>query len=188
MKKGWWLCILILLLFMPGCREKTVTVQNEDDGKLRIDKQHTVDFYLGSEEAGVDPITEQCLQMIGNGEPDEMDDQEWPPGGTVLTYHINGAAFRILEYGEEPDREKVLMAIALGENHKLQSGIHIGSTEAELKHSYEGRPTVDLHGYDVNNELRVYVLYGPWYERYLILFEVDVGTGRIIGIDYELDI
>ena len=40
----------------------------------------------------------------------------------------------------------------------------------------------------MDKDLRVYVLYGPWYEKYLILFEVDPAAGRIQAMDYELDI
>ena len=177
----------MLLLFI-GCREKAVPVQNEDDGQLRLDEQHTIDFYLGNEEAGADPITEQCIGIIGSREPDAVEDQEWAPGSVAYTYHINGATIRILQYGEAPAQEMVLLDIGLGENHVLQSGIRIGSTEAELKQSYEDKPEFDFHGYDVDETLRVYVLYGPWCERYLILFEVDAKTGRIMAMDYELDI
>lgn len=188
MKKYWLLCICIVLLLLPGCREKVTVVQNEDDGRLRLDEQHTIDFYLGNEEAGADPITEQCIGIIGRREPDAMEDQEWPPGSVAYAYHINGAAIRILQYGEAPAKKMVLLDIGLGGNHVLQSGIHIGSTEAELKQSYEDKPDFYFHGYDVDDGLRAYVLYGPWYEKYLILFEVDPETGRITGIDYELDI
>ena len=188
MKKCWLLCICIVLLLLPGCREKVTVVQNEDDGQLRLDEQHTIDFYLGNEEAGADPITEQCIGIIGSREPDAVEDQEWAPGSVAYTYHVNGAEIRILEYGEGSDREKVLLDVELGENHALQSGVRVGSTEAELKKAYEGRPDLTFYGYDVDEKMRVYVLYGPWCERYLILFEVDPQTGRIVGIDYELDI
>ena len=187
MKKTWLILLSVLLLFI-GCREKAVPVQNEDDGRLRLDGEHVVDFYRGSEEAGADPITAQCLTILGDRKPDEVKAQDWAPGSVAYTYHINGAAIRILEYGEGSDREKVLLDVELGENHALQSGVRVGSTEAELKKAYEGKPEFDFHGYDVDEALRVYVLYGPWYEKYLILFEVDPAAGRIQAMDYELDI
>lgn len=185
------LSLLILMVLLAGCRDRLVTVQNEDDGKLRIDEQHTIDFYLGSEEAGTDPIAEQCLQMMGDRKPDEVKKMEgWDslPDEYLHTYRLNGASIRIAHSGAEMDERDVLWSIELGQNHILSSGVRIGSTEEELKKAYEGKPGFDFYGYDVDDQLRVYVLYGPWYERYLILFEVDARIGRITGIDYELDI
>ena len=112
MKKCWLLCICIVLLLLPGCREKVTVVQNEDDGQLRLDEQHTIDFYLGNEEAGADPITEQCIGIIGSREPDAVEDQEWAPGSVAYTYHINGATIRILQYGEAPAQEESSSAAA----------------------------------------------------------------------------
>lgn len=175
---------MLFLLLLIGCREKAVPVQNEDDGRLRLDGEHVIDFY--HDDAA--PITAQCLAILGDREPELVKEQDWAPGSVAYTYHVNGAEIRILEYGEGSDREKVLLDVELGENHALQSGVRVGSTEAELKKAYEGKPEFDFHGYDVDKDLRVYVLYGPWYEKYLILFEVDPAAGRIQAMDYELDI
>ncbi len=184
MKKSWLLCICIVLLLLCGCREKVVEVQNEDDGRLRLDGERVIDFYPDSAKE----ITEQCLAILGDRKPELVQDQDWAPGSVAYTYRINGAAIRILAYGEGSDWEKVLLDVDLCENHALQSGVRVGSTETELKKAYEGRPEVYFHGYAVDETLRVYVLYGPWCERYLILFEVDAKTGRITAMDYELDI
>ncbi len=183
LKKTWLILLSVLLLFI-GCREKAVPVQNEDDGRLRLDEEHVIDFYHDD----ADPITAQCLAILGDSKPELVKEQDWAPGSVAYTYHVNGAEIRILEYGEGSDREKVLLDVELGENHALQSGVRVGSTEAELKKAYEGKPEFDFHGYDVDKDLRVYVLYGPWYEKYLILFEVDPAAGRIQAMDYELDI
>ena len=172
---------MLFLLLLIGCREKAVPVQNEDDGRLRLDGEHVIDFY--HDDAA--PITAQCLAILGDREPELVKEQDWAPGSVAYTYHVNGAEIRILEYGEGSDREKVLLDVELGENHALQSGVRVGSTEAELKKAYEGKPEFGFHGYDVDKD---YVLYGPWYEKYLILFEVDPAAGRIQAMDYELDI
>ena len=184
MKKIWLIPLAVLLLLLFGCRERAVQVQNEDDGRLRLDEGQTIDLYYDD----ADPITAQCLAILGDRTPELVKEQDWAPGSVAYTYRINGADIRILEYGDEPDREKVLLDVFLGKNHALQSGVRIGSTQAELKKAYEGRPDLTFYGYDVDEKMRVYVLYGPWCERYLILFEVDPQTGRIVGIDYELDI
>ena len=184
MKKTW--LVLLAVLFLFGCRNKTVEVQNEDDGRLRIDEQHTIDFYhdLLAEEGN--PIVEQCLQLIGNREPDEvssMESEDHLPGDCLRIYTVNGAKIMLWEYGIEPNRYTSLWAIDLGPNHVLSSGIRVGSTEDELKRCYEG---YDFHLID--NGVRMYALYGPWYERYPILFEIDDTSDRITRIDYELDI
>ncbi len=178
--------IFILLFLLLGCRDKVVEVRNEDDGRLRIDEQHTIDFYhdLLAEEGN--PIVEQCLQLIGNREPDEvssMESEDHLPSDHLCIYTVNGAKIMLLEYGIEPHRYTSLWAIDLGPNHILSSGIRIGSTEDELKRCYE-----DYDFHLIDNGKRMYALYGPWYERYLILFEIDDTTDRITRISYELDI
>lgn len=183
-----WLVPLIVLLLLCGCREKVVPVRNEDDGRLRLDEQHTVDFYRGNDAEGADPITAQCLAILGDRKPASVkpaDGWEFGPGAEIALYHVNGADVRILRYGAE---EQLLLDIVLGENHVLSGGVRIGSTEAELLESYGDWPEFCPDPYDIYDDgVRAYVLYGPWYERYLILFEVDAATGKITGISYEYD-
>ncbi len=126
------LSLLVLMTLLAACRDKLVTVQNEDDGMLRIDERHTVDFYLGSEEAGTDPITEQCLRLAGGRKPDEVKKMEsWDslPDEYLHTYCLNGARIRIAHSGSKQEERDVLWDIELGENHILSGGVRIGSTE-----------------------------------------------------------
>lgn len=183
------LCISILF----GCGQKTVEIHNTDDGKLRIDEQHIIDFYLGNDEVGADPITEQCLAIIGDREPDSVETNLISvdfngPEDYYDVYNINGVEIILLHYGTEPHRYTVLTTVNLGANHVLESGIRIGSTEEELKRAYEDRAEFYFEDHYSNDNTLVYVLYGDWYERYLILFEVNTATGKVESISYDLDI
>ena len=187
MKKGRLLLVIALVLLLFGCRDRAVEVRNEDDGRLRLDETHTVDFYRGNDAKGADPITDQCLAVLEGKKPESVkaaEGWEFGPGSEIALYHVNGATVRMLRYG---DGDQVLLDVELGGNHVLSGGIRVGSTEEELLESFENRATFDFHGYDLEGDTRAYVLYGPWYERYLIFFEVDAATGRITSTSYELD-
>ena len=162
--------------------------RNDDDGKLRIDEQHTIDFYLDSDE-----ITEQCLAVIGDRKPDtvetnlrgiDLTEDDW-----METFQINGVRITLLHYvvhySEKPQQYTLLWSIDLDEGHVLASGIRTGSTEEELKRAYEGKMYFAEQFSDENT--REYILFGDWYERYLICFEVDAKTGIIRGISYDYD-
>ena len=183
----------ILLLF--GCGQREAEIRNTDDGKLRIDGEREIDFYLGNDEDGADPITEQCIVIIGDREPDSVETNLISvdfngPEDYYDIYNINGAEIILLHYGTEPHRYTVLTTVNLGANHVLESGIRIGSTEEELKRAYEDKPEFYFESHDAEDDdnTRFYVLYGDWFERYLILFEVNATTGKIVSISYELDI
>lgn len=181
--------VLFAALLLLGCRTKTTEIRNFDDGKLRIDGEHEIDFYLGNDEVGANPITEQCLAIIGDREPDsvEMDDY-YGPGGYIETYQINGAEIILRHYETTQGQHTVLMAVDLEENHVLASGIRIGSTEEALKRAYGDKPEFYFEDHYSDDNTHVYVLYGDWFERYLIEFLVDTATERITDIDYTLDI
>lgn len=182
------LSLVLLLLLITGCGDRVVEVKNEDDGRLRLDETHTVDFYLGNDTEGADPITDQVLAALAGTKPESVkaaQGWEFGPDAEIALYRLNGAQIRILRYGAG---ERVLLDIELGQNHVLSGGVRIGSTEAELRASYGDWPEFCPDPYDIYDEgVRAYVLYGPWYEYYLILFEVDAATGRITSISYELD-
>ena len=127
------LCILFLLCIsiLFGCGQKTVEIRNTDDGKLRIDEQHIIDFYLGNDEVGADPITEQCLAIIGGREPDSVETNLISvdfngPEDYYDVYNINGVEIILLHYGTEPHRYTVLTTVNLGANHVLESGVSRG--------------------------------------------------------------
>ena len=63
----------LLLCGLSGCKDASTRIQNTDDGKLCIDEQRAIDFYLGNDEEGADPITAQCLAIIGDREPDSIE-------------------------------------------------------------------------------------------------------------------
>lgn len=176
----------LILLLLAGCGNRVIQVQNEDDGRLRLDKQHIVDFYLGNDTEGADPITDQCLAILSDRTPESVQDGDgWYPGATIALYCVNGATIRILRYGEG---QQILLDIELGKNHVLSNGIRVGSTEAELLESYGDWPEFYPDPLDIyDDNVLAYVLYGPWYERYLILFEVDAVAGQITSISYEFD-
>ena len=73
-EKRW---IVVLLLFgisaLFGCGQEMTEIRNANDGKLRIDGEREIDFYLGNDEVGADPITEQCLAIIGDRKPDSVE-------------------------------------------------------------------------------------------------------------------
>ena len=167
--------------------------RNDDDGKLRIDEQHTIDFYLDNESL----ITEQCLAVIGDRKPDTVEtnlrgidvtEDDW-----METFQINGVRITLLHYvvhyTEKPQQYTLLWSIDLDEGHVLASGIRIGSTEEELKRAYEGKTDgrLWLAEWFSDENTREYILFGDWYERYLIFIEVDAKTGIICGISYDYD-
>ena len=185
------LLICILLLF--GCGQREVEIRNTDDGKLRIDGEREIDFYLGNDEVGADPITEQCIAIIGDREPDSVETNLISvdfngPEDYYEIYNINGAEIILLHYGTESHRYTVLTTVNLDPNHVLESGIKIGSTEEELKRAYADRTEFYFEDHFSDDNTHLYVLYGEWYERYLILFEVDTATGTVESISYDLDI
>ena len=177
----------LILLLLAGCRDKVIEVQNEVDGRLSLDETHTVDFYLGNDTEGTDPITDQCLAVLEGKKPESVkaaEGWEFGPGAEIALYRVNGAAIRILKHATG----KLLLDIELGENHVLSGGVRIGSTEEELLESYGDWPEFCPDPYDIYDDgVRAYVLYGPWYGRYLILFEVDAAAGKITSISYEFD-
>jgi len=186
------LCLLLCASILFGCKNGATEIQNSDDGILRIDEEHSINFYLENDTVGVDSITEQCLTIIGDQAPNSIQADLLGIGfqadDFLNTYYLNGAEIIILHYGTEPDRYTLLWEINLGSNHVLASGIRIGSTEDELKRCYGDNK--DLFFEDPlieSTESRFYDLYGEWYERYLILFEVDAETGLITSISYEFD-
>ena len=183
------LILFSALLLLTGCGQRTAEIRNNDDGKLRIDEQHEIDFYLGNDEVGANPITAQCLAIIGDREPDsvEMDDY-YGPGGYIETYQINGAEIILRHYETTQGQHTVLMAVNLDESHVLASGIRIGSTEEALKRAYGDKPEFYFEDHYSDDDTHVYVLYGEWFERYLILFEVNTATGRVESISYDLDV
>lgn len=192
MKRFVWILLAALgLCALLGCRE-TAVIQNTDDGKLRIDADHVVDFYLGNDEVGAEPIEAQCMEIIGNREPDvKMDlcDVAFHgPEDYFAIYRANGTEITIVHYWNTAGEQTSLYEIALDEHHALASGIRIGSTEDELRRAYDNEPGFRLDEHMNDDETRWYVLYGDWYERYPILFEVDASEGLITGIYYELDI
>ena len=185
------LLICILLLF--GCGQREVEIRNANDGKLRIDEENIIDFYLGNDEVGADPITEQCIAIIGDRKPDSVETNLIAvdfngPEDYFEIYNINGVEIILLHYGTEPHRYTVLTAVNLDANHVLESGIRIGSTEEELKRAYEDSTEFYFEDHYSDDDSHLYVLYGEWYERYLILFEVDTATGTVESISYDLDI
>lgn len=193
-KKRWTAALLLLCIsVLFGCGQKTVEIRNADDGIFCIDEQHIIDFYLGNDEVGADPITEQCIAIIGDREPDSVEtnlisiDFKGPEDYYDI-YNINGAEIILLHYGTEPHRYTVLTTVNLGTNHVLESGIRIGSTEEELKSAYKDRAEFYYEDHYSDDSTHVYVLYGEWYERYLILFEVDTAAGTVKSISYDLDI
>ena len=190
-------CVALLLFLcislLAGCGQKMVEIRNTDDGKLRISEQYEIDFYLGNDEVGASRITEQCLSIIGDRKPDSVETNLISvdfngPDDYYEIYKINGAEIILLHYGTEPHRYTVLTTVNLGTNHVLESGIRIGSTEEELKSAYKDRAEFYYVDHYSDDSTHVYVLYGEWYERYLILFEVNATTGKIVSISYELDI
>lgn len=191
-------CIATVLLLcfsvLFGCGQKTVEIRNTDDGKLRIDEQHEIDFYLGNDEVGVGPITEQCLAIIGDREPDSVETNLMAvgfhgPDDYYEIYNINGVELFLLHYGTEPHRYTALTLIKLDANHVLESGIRIGSTEEELKRAYEGRENFFFFFFEPlsDDDTHMYLLGGEWYERYLISFKVNATTGKIESISYAFD-
>ena len=185
------LLLLSALLLLTGCGQGTAVIRNSDDGKLRIDEQHEIDFYLGNDEVGAGPITEQCLAIIGDREPDSVEtDDFYGPGGYIENYQINGAEIILLYYETTQGQRTVLQAVNLDANHVLAGGIRIGSTEEALKRAYADRPEYYFRYHDAedDDDIRYYVLYGDWFERYLILFEVNTATGRVESISYDLDV
>ena len=192
-KTGIFLFAVLLVCSLFGCGQSTANIRNTDDGKLRIDEQHIIDFYLGNDEQGAEPITEQCLALIGDREPDSVETNLCAvdfngPDDSFETYLVNGVKIVLLHYGEEPHRYTVLWTIDLDENHSLASGIRIGSTEEELKRAYDGKTGFWFEEHYSDDSTHYYVLYGDWFERYLILFEVDANTGVITSISYDLDV
>lgn len=193
-EKRW---IAVLLLFgisaLFGCGQREVEIHNTNDGKLRIDEENIIDFYLGNDEVGADLITEQCLAIIGDRKPDSVETNLIAvdfngPEDYFEIYNINGVEIILLHYGTEPHRYAVLTAVNLDANHVLESGIRIGSTEEELKRAYEDSAEFYFEDHYSDDDSHLYVLYGEWYERYLILFEVDTATGTVESISYDLDI
>ncbi len=185
--------VLFAALLLLGCRTKTTEIRNFDDGKLRIDGEHEIDFYLGNDEVGAGPITEQCLAIIGDCKPDSVERDLCgvgfnAPENFFETYIVNGVKVILLHYGTEPHRYTVLWEVDLDENHVLASGIRIGSTEEALKRAYGDKPEFYFEDHYSDDNTHVYVLYGDWFERYLIEFLVDTATERITEIDYTLDI
>lgn len=195
-KKRWTAALLLLCIsVLFGCGQKTVEIRNADDGIFCIDEQHIIDFYLGNDEVGADPITEQCIAIIGDRKPDSVETNLISvdfngPDDYYEIYKINGAKIILLHYQTTQGQHTVLTAVMLDANHVLESGIRIGSTEEELKRAYEDKPEFYFESHDTEDDdnTRFYVLYGEWYERYLILFEVNATTGKIVSISYELDI
>lgn len=203
MKRIWIISFIALLLVLLGCgrqdmivhnddgEQKTV-IRNADDGKLRIDEQREIDFYLGNDEEGPDAITQQCLALIDDQEPVDVKpyDNLLSGKGEVYSYSICDLCIRIDHYGTE-NEQTVLSCIDLGPSHALASGIRVGSTEEELKRCYENNADAAFwmsdDGIDRNGWTYYYLL-GDWFERYLILFEVDANTGVITGISYDLDV
>ena len=187
------LLLLSALLFLTGCGQGAAVIRNSDDGKLRIDEQHEIDFYLGNDEVGAEPITEQCLAIIGDREPDSVKTDLGgfnDPRDYLEIYHVNGAEIILLYYETTQGQRTVLQTIDLEANHVLASGIRIGSTEEALKRAYADRPEYYFRYHDAedDDDIRYYVLYGDWFERYLILFEVNTATGRVESISYDLDV
>ena len=185
--------ILLAALVLIGCGQKTAEIRNSDDGKLRIDEQHEIDFYLGNDEVGAEPITEQCLAIIGDREPDSVKTDLGgfnDPRDYLEIYHVNGAEIILLYYETTQGQRTVLQTIDLDANHVLAGGIRIGSTEEALKRAYADRPEYyfSYHDAEDDDDTRYYVLYGDWFERYLILFEVNTATGRVESISYDLDV
>ena len=192
-------CVALLLLLcislLSGCGQKMVEIRNTDDGKLRISEQYEIDFYLGNDEVGASRITEQCLSIIGERKPDSVETNLISvdfngPDDYYEIYKINGAKIILLHFQTTQGQHTVLTAVMLDANHVLESGIRIGSTEEELKRAYEDKPEFYFESHDAEDDdnTRFYVLYGDWFERYLILFEVNATTGKIVSISYELDI
>ena len=176
----------LLLCGLSGCNDASALIQNKDDGKLCVDEQQAIDFYLGNDEEGADPITAQCLAIIGERKPDSTEPIDGITPGELYTYRVNGLKIRIFHYGME---QTVLLRVELDANHALSGGIRIGSTEEELKRAYDGKPEFYFRSHDSEDgETRCYVLEGGWFEQYPILFEVDPDTGAVTGISYELDI
>ena len=187
------LILFSALLLLTGCGQRTAEIRNTDDGKMRIDEQHEIDFYLGNDEVGANPITEQCLAIIGDWEPDSVETNliavDFNESEDYYDiYNINGVEIILLHYGTEPHRYTVLTMVNLDSNHVLESGIKIGSTEEELKRAYSDKPEFYFEDHYSDDDTHVYVLYGDWFERYLILFEVNTATGRVESISYDLDI
>ena len=187
------LILLSALLLLIGCGQKTAVIRNSDDGKLRIDEQHEIDFYLGNDEVGANPITEQCLAIIGDREPDSVKTDLGgfnDPEDYLEIYRINGAEIILLHYETTQGQRTVLQTIDLDANHVLAGGIRIGSTEEALKRAYADRPEYyfSYHDAEDDDDTRYYVLYGDWFERYLILFEVNTATGRVESISYDPDV
>lgn len=185
--------ILLAALVLIGCGQKTAEIRNSNDGKLRIDEQHEIDFYLGNDEVGAEPITEQCLAIIGDREPDSVKTDLGgfnDPRDYLEIYHVNGAEIILLYYETTQGQRTVLQTIDLDANHVLAGGIRIGSTEEALKRAYADRPEYyfSYHDAEDDDDTRYYVLYGDWFERYLILFEVNTATGRVESISYDLDV
>lgn len=183
----------LLLCGLSGCKDASAQIQNKDDGKLCIDEQRAIDFYLGNDEEGADPITAQCLAIIGDREPDSIETNLCAvdfngPEDFFEIYIVNGVKITLLHYGEEPHRHTVLWTVDLDENHSLASGIGIGSTEEELKHAYNGKTEFYFEDHYGDDDTKYYALYGAWYERYPIVFEVDTATGIITDISYDLDV
>ena len=195
-KKRWTAALLLLCIsVLFGCGQKTVEIRNADDGIFCIDEQHIIDFYLGNDEVGADPITEQCIAIIGDRKPDSVETNLISvdfngPDDYYEIYKINGTKIILLHYQTTQGQHTVLTAVMLDANHVLESGIRIGSTEEELKRAYEDKPEFYFESHDAEDDdnTRFYVLYGDWFERYLILFEVNATTGKIVSISYELEI
>ena len=181
--------ILLSALLLIGCGRRISEIRNSDDGKLRIDEQHEIDFYLGNDEVGAEPITEQCLAIVGDREPDSVKtDDFYGPGGYIETYQINGAEIILRHYETTQGQHTVLTAVDLDTSHVLAGGIRIGSTEETLKRAYGDKPEFYFEDHYSDDDTHVYVLYGEWFERYLILFEVNTATGRVESISYDLDV
>lgn len=183
--------VLFAALLLLGCRTKTTEIRNFDDGKLRIDGEHEIDFYLGNDEVGAGPITEQCLAIIGDRKPDSVETDLGgfhDPGDYLEIYRVNGAEIIFLHYETTQGQGTVLTAVNLDASHVLASGIRIGSTEEALKRAYGDKPEFYFEDHYSDDNTHVYVLYGDWFERYLIEFLVDTATERITDIDYTLDI
>ena len=182
---------LVIALLLIGCGQRTAEIRNSDDGKLRIDERQEIDFYLGNDEVGAEPITAQCLAIVGDREPDSVKTDLGgfsDPRDYLEIYNINGAEIILLYYETTQGQRTVLQAVNLDANHVLAGGIRLGSTEKALKRAYGDKPEFYFEDHYSDDDTHVYVLYGEWFERYLILFEVNTATGRVESISYDLDV